>query len=47
MIYLVTANQELFECSEYKHISVKESLDMMNTWNKVQYDSETDGKLKI
>ena len=44
MIYLVTAKQELFESSLYKHISVKESLAMMDTWNKVQFDTETNGR---
>ena len=44
MIYLVTANQDLFENQHYKHISVEESIEMMSTWNKVQYDSETNGR---
>lgn len=44
MIYVVTANQELFESSEYKHISAEESLEMMSSWNKVQFDSETTGR---
>lgn len=44
MICLVTANQELFDSSEYRNISVNESIEIMNTWNKVQYDSETTGR---
>ena len=44
MIYLVTANQELFESNLYKYISVEESIEMMGAWNKVQYDSETNGR---
>ena len=44
MIYLVTAKQELFTSDLYKIISIDESLQMMSTWNKVQYDSETDGR---
>lgn len=44
MIYLVTGNLELFDNSEYKVISVSESLKMMNDWHKVQYDSETTGR---
>ena len=43
MIYLVTANQELFESTEYKHISVNESLEMMQSWKMVQFDTETTG----
>lgn len=44
MICLVTANQELFDSSEYRSISVNESIEIMNTWNKIQYDSETTGR---
>lgn len=44
MIYLVTVNQELFECSEYEIISVEKSIEMMSTWNMVQFDTETSGK---
>jgi len=44
MIYLVSLNRELFEHSEYKIISKEESLEMMNTWNVIQLDSETSGK---
>ena len=44
MIYLVTANQDLFENQHYKHISIEESIEMISTWNKVQYDSETNGR---
>lgn len=44
MIYLVTANQELFGNPSYRHIPVEESIEMMKGWNKVQYDSETNGR---
>lgn len=44
MIYLVTANQELFESSVYKHISIAESLEMMQSWKMVQFDTETTGR---
>lgn len=44
MIYLVTAQQKLFDRDEFKIISVEESLTLMKDWNIVQYDSETDGK---
>lgn len=43
MIYLVTANQELFEASEYKHISISESLEMIKSWKMIQFDTETTG----
>ena len=44
MIYLASSNRELFEHSEYKIISVKESLDIMKDWNVIQFDTETSGK---
>ena len=44
MIYLVTTQQQLFESDHYKVISVKESLDMMKSWNILQLDSETTGR---
>lgn len=43
MIYLVTADQELFENNIYKNISVEESLTMMKDWNMIQFDTETTG----
>lgn len=46
-IYLVTANQQLFESNVYKIISVEESLAIMKNWKMIQVDTETDGKLKI
>lgn len=44
MIYLVSANRELFEHSEYKIITKEESLVMMSAWNVIQFDTETSGK---
>lgn len=44
MIYLVSSNQELFDDSDYKHISVEESLDIIKSWNLVQFDTETSGR---
>lgn len=43
MIYLVTANQQLFESEIYKVISVAESLDIMKDWEIIQFDTETTG----
>ena len=44
MIYLISLNRELFEHSEYKIISKEQSLEMINTWNVIQFDTETSGK---
>lgn len=43
MIYLVSNQAELFENEAYQRLSVQESIDMISSWNKVQYDSETKG----
>ncbi len=43
MIYLVTANQQLFESDIYKVISVGESLQIMKNWKMIQFDTETTG----
>ena len=43
MIYLVTKQLELFDNDVYKIISVEESLRLLDTFNMVQYDSETLG----
>lgn len=42
-IYLVTANQQLFESEVYKIISVEESLAIMKDWKMIQWDTETTG----
>ena len=44
MIYLVSRNQELFSNDLFKNISVKESIDILKSWNLCQYDSETSGR---
>lgn len=44
MIYLVTANQQLFENNVYKIISINESLSIMKDWRMIQFDTETLGK---
>jgi len=43
MIYLVTANQKLFEDDSYKTISVKESLELLEPLKVVGLDTETMG----
>jgi len=44
MVYLVTQQQELFGWEDYKIISAEESLHMMQDWQVIQLDSETDGR---
>lgn len=44
MIYLVSSNNELFENPEYKIISIQDSLNMIESWNVIQFDTETSGK---
>ena len=44
MIYLVTTNNELFNNPHYQVISEEKSLEIMDSWKTVQYDSETDGR---
>ena len=44
MIYLVSACQKLFESTEYKQLSIEDSLAMINSWGIIQYDSETSGR---
>lgn len=44
MIYFVTGASQLFQSSEYKCISIEESLRLLNSCNVLQYDSETTGR---
>ena len=44
MIYLVSGQQKLFESSEYKQLSIEDSLAMMNSWGIIQLDLETAGR---
>ena len=44
MIYLVSAQTLLFESTEYKSISISESLQLLNKCSIIQYDSETTGR---
>ena len=44
MIYLVTSNRLLFESEHYEIISVEKSLEILNTWDIVQFDTETSGR---
>jgi len=44
MIYLVTKQLQLFDASEYKCISIEESLNIMSSWKIIQCDTETSGR---
>jgi DNA polymerase I-like protein with 3'-5' exonuclease and polymerase domains len=44
VIYLVTKNRQLFESEFYTIISEEKSLELINAWDLVQYDSETSGR---
>ena len=44
MIFLVTGNFTLFESPDYKIIGVEESLRLLDTFNIIQFDTETKGK---
>lgn len=44
MIYLVTNQNELFESDIYNHITYEQSLDLLNSVDVLQYDSETTGR---
>ena len=43
-IYLVTGQTELYPNDVYEIISVEESLRLLDTFNIIQYDSETNGR---
>lgn len=45
-IFLVSAQHKLFESTEYKQLSIEDSLAMINSWGVIQYDSETSGNTK-
>ena len=44
MIYLVTENRTLFQSEFYEIISLEKSLEIINTWDLVQFDTETSGR---
>ena len=43
MVYLVTGQPELFEDPSYKVISIEESLQLLNSCEALQFDTETTG----
>lgn len=44
MIYLVSNQKQLFDSEEYKMLSPKDALDMIHSWERVQFDTETTGR---
>ena len=45
MIYFITNQQELFPSTLYERTSVKDSIELIDSFGKaVQFDTETDGK---
>lgn len=44
MIYLVSGQKSLFESDLYEEISVEQSLEILNKWDIVQFDTETSGR---
>lgn len=44
MIYLVSKTQELFDSEHYQMLSVEDSITMISSWNRIQFDTETDGR---
>lgn len=44
MIYLVTNELSLFNSTVYKMLSIKESLKILDSWNMIQFDTETLGR---
>ena len=44
MIYLVSNQKQLFTNEDYQELSPEESLKMILSWERVQFDTETTGK---
>ena len=44
MIYLVTTQIELFENENYQIINVNKAIEIISTWDIVQFDTETSGR---
>ena len=44
MIYLVTNQTKLFNSEVYKLLSIEESLKIIQSWNVIQFDTETKGR---
>ena len=44
MIYLVSGNRRLFESENYEILSPIAAVDIINSWELTQFDSETSGR---
>ena len=44
MIYLVSENRQLFQSEHYEMISIEKSLEIIQSWDIVQFDTETSGR---
>ena len=44
MIYLVSGNRRLFESENYEMLSPVAAVDIINSWELTQFDSETSGR---
>lgn len=44
MIYLVSNQQKLFNSEHYQMLSVENAIAEMQTWDRIQFDSEEDGR---
>ena len=44
MIYFVSNQTELFKFDEFENLSVEESIKIINTWDLIQFDTETKGR---
>ena len=44
MIYLVSNQLSLFDSANYKRMTLKESIDMIDSFNVIQFDTETTGR---
>ena len=44
MIYLVSGNKQLFDSDNYSYMSLEDSINEINSWEVVQFDTETSGR---
>ncbi|MEE0967437.1 MAG: hypothetical protein U0L85_10385, partial [Bacilli bacterium] len=44
MIYLVTRNRQLFKSEYYEIISLEKSIEIIKSWDLIQFDTETSGR---
>lgn len=44
MIYLVSGNKRLFESEHYQMMEVDSAIDLISSWDIVQFDTETSGR---